>query len=115
METSKEFIEAQQSIALFNPGSINTYNDPKEDNDDEPLILSLIELYAEVLNCDINQISKETGFFEMGGHSINAIKVLSRLRKEHGLKLSYSSFVKSNKIKNLANMLVQEIEVLDFP
>ena len=115
MEPSKEFIEAQQSIALSNPDTINTSKDPKEDNDDEPLILSLIALYAEVLDCDVNLISNETGFFEMGGHSINAIKVLSRLRKEHGLKLSYSSFVKSNKIKNLANMLVQEIEVLDFP
>ena len=67
----------------------------------------LKELYAEVLDCELNQIEVSKGFFEMGGHSINAIKILSKLRKEFGLKVNYSSFAKSNRINDLAGMLKQ--------
>lgn len=67
----------------------------------------LKELYAEVLECDVHMIEVEKGFFEMGGHSISAIKILSKLRKEFGLKVNYSSFAKSNRIKDLAGMLKQ--------
>jgi amino acid adenylation domain-containing protein len=67
----------------------------------------LKELYAEVLDCAFNEIEVSKGFFEMGGHSINAIKILSILRKEFGLKVTYSSFARFNKINDLASMLNQ--------
>jgi amino acid adenylation domain-containing protein/non-ribosomal peptide synthase protein (TIGR01720 family) len=82
-------------------------NDNLPNYEIEPLIDELKILYADILSCDAALISSERGFFEMGGHSINAIKVLSKLRKEYGVKINYSIFAKSNKIVDLVLILKQ--------
>lgn len=65
----------------------------------------LKELYADVLGIDVNLVEINKGFFEMGGHSVNAIKLLSKLRKEFSLKINYSSFARLNRIIDLADLL----------
>ena len=106
-------IEKKSEFSFKN--SVNSYSDVKKEAGDEFLIDKLIILFADVLECDASLISKENGFFEMGGHSINAIKILSRIRKDYGLKVSYSSFVKSNKITDLAKMLTESVKDVDVP
>jgi amino acid adenylation domain-containing protein len=82
---------------------------------DLSIIGELKILFAQVLDCNADEISSERGFFEMGGHSINAIKVLSRLRKVYGLKVNYSSFAKSNRIIDLVRMLGEINDSNDLP
>jgi len=104
--TSVQETSIFSSDAEFSPMIESTSENSKEDQSKE-WIERLKELYAEVLDCEVKKIDVEKGFFEMGGHSINAIKILSKLRKDLGLKVNYSSFAKSNRIVDLAVMLKQ--------
>jgi amino acid adenylation domain-containing protein len=104
--TGVQEISSLSSDSKLSLSNDSTSANPKE-NQNNKWIESLKELYAEVLDCEVNKIEVEKGFFEMGGHSINAIKILSKLRKHLGLKVNYSSFAKSNRIIDLADILKQ--------
>jgi len=47
----------------------------------------LCQIFSEVFNIDISGIGKMTDFYEIGGDSLNAIRVSSEIEKKFSVKL----------------------------
>ncbi len=60
----------------------------------------LASLWAEVLR--LPRISVEDDFFALGGHSLLASQILGRLRRDHGVELSFRKFFEAPTIAQLA-------------
>ena len=74
----------------------------------------LAEIWAEVLG--IEQIGIHDNFFDLGGHSLMATKVVSRVRQAWGMELSLITLFKNSTIAKLAEALVEEqLEQSDVP
>lgn len=65
----------------------------------------LVAIWASVLDVEIDLISTNSTFFDLGGHSIKAVFLLSRLNKELGINISLTQLFQSNTIKSLANLI----------
>ncbi|AOX01050.1 hypothetical protein BJP34_17820 [Moorena producens PAL-8-15-08-1] len=69
----------------------------------------LAEIWAEVLG--IEKVGIHDNFFDLGGHSLMATKVVSRVRNTFNLELSLSKLFQNPTIAQLAEVLVeQELE-----
>ncbi|NER92229.1 phosphopantetheine-binding protein, partial [Moorena sp. SIO3A2] len=72
----------------------------------------LAEIWKEVLG--IEQIGIHDNFFDLGGHSLMATQVVSRLRQALGMELSLTTLFESSTIAKLAEVLVeQQLEQVD--
>ena len=71
--------------------------------DIERLITSI---WCEVLG--LPNISVEDDFFEIGGHSLNAVEIMARIEQETGQRLPLASFFKSSTIESLSALLQLE-------
>lgn len=65
----------------------------------------MCELFAEVL--EAREVGPEDSFFDMGGHSLLAIRLISRVRSAFGASLSVSSLFSSPTPAGLAGRLGQ--------
>jgi natural product biosynthesis luciferase-like monooxygenase protein/amino acid adenylation domain-containing protein len=65
----------------------------------------ICKIWAEVLNLPEDSIGMVDDFFRLGGHSILAIKLVSRLNKELNCKLTISSLFQNKTPKNLIDYL----------
>lgn len=63
----------------------------------------LVELWQEVLGVD--QIGIQHNFFEMGGHSLKAMMLVSKIQKEFQVKVPYSELFKHPTVQKLARYL----------
>jgi amino acid adenylation domain-containing protein len=68
----------------------------------------IIEIWAEVLELDPQKIGRNDDFFELGGNSINILKVLSRVKKEFKQDISMSSLFLNKKASELAANIYEE-------
>lgn len=57
---------------------------------DDPLVAELAASFAVVLELD--SCEADTSFFEAGGHSLAAVRLLSRVEQAHGRRVSLSTF-----------------------
>ncbi len=69
-----------------------------------PLEKNLQKLWAEVLDIDIEQISADSNFLQLGGDSINAIKLVAACRSQ-GLILSVAEIFKHPTLSQVAEIL----------
>ncbi|HVO75198.1 MAG TPA: amino acid adenylation domain-containing protein, partial [Ignavibacteriaceae bacterium] len=69
---------------LPDPVSRRKKEKPKSPQDE--IDSSIQRIYSDVLKKD--DISLEDNFFEIGGHSLNAVRVISRIQKEFGVNLA---------------------------
>ncbi len=65
----------------------------------------ILECYAEVLNLSSDDISCDDNFFKIGGHSLMAIKAVSRIFKKLEVKFPLQVFFKSNNIIELSDYI----------
>jgi acyl carrier protein len=74
----------------------------------------LAEIWCEVLG--LEKVGIDENFFEIGGHSLRAIQVISRVREIIQVELSMRDFFESPTIEALAGIiadaLVREISAL---
>jgi acyl carrier protein len=68
-----------------------------------PLEEVLVGIWAEVLGTD--RVSANDDFFKLGGHSLSAIKVISRLRRDLGVELPLRSIFEGPTIAELATAI----------
>ncbi|MBB5194994.1 non-ribosomal peptide synthetase [Anaerocolumna cellulosilytica] len=61
----------------------------------------LLDLWVDVLQRDKDDISVIGSFFEIGGHSLNAIVLVERIKKEFDLDISLMDFIKQKTIRNI--------------
>jgi len=63
----------------------------------------LAELWANTLG--VGRVSVEDDFFALGGHSLLASQILGRLRRDHGIELSFRRFFEAPTIARLAEAI----------
>jgi len=56
----------------------------------------LVKIWSEVLGIDKATLSIKADFFDLGGHSIKAIKALSMIFKEFGVTLAVKDILEDN-------------------
>ena len=66
---------------------------------------SLVKLWARVLNISEKSIGLKNDFFDMGGHSIKAIRLLALIHKELGVKLPLNELFSKGTIEHQASMI----------
>lgn len=73
----------------------------------------LIQLWTKVL--DINAINRKDHFFQLGGHSLKATMLISRIRQQWGVKLTLADFFEFPTISEMARLIDQSepIEKID--
>jgi len=59
----------------------------------------LVAIWSELLE---HEVTVDQNFFEVGGHSLLAIRLIARLRKELGVKLSLKALIDAPTVRNLA-------------
>lgn len=62
----------------------------------------IITIWADVLKIDKDKISTESNFFEIGGHSLKATRLVAKLHKELNVKVPLSEIFLSNTVKTLS-------------
>ena len=71
-----------------------------------PVEKAVAEIWAEVLG--LQQISVRDDFFKLGGHSLQVIRVLSRLRDALDIDLSVAQFFSAPTVTGLAALIVRQ-------
>ena len=66
-------------------------------------------IYATLLACSINDITFKSDFFEMGGDSMKAGRLLSILRKELNVRVPISSLFQNSKVKDLCDIVNEHL------
>ncbi|MCP5050294.1 MAG: hypothetical protein GY940_24215 [bacterium] len=66
---------------------------------------TLAQIWSEVLDIDKNAIGTDTNFFDLGGHSLRATIVLSRVHKAMDINVPLGEMFKTPTIKGLANYI----------
>jgi amino acid adenylation domain-containing protein len=65
----------------------------------------LVEIWSAVLKVDQQAISVQSNFFDLGGHSLKAIVLASKVSQEFGVKVSLKTIFQFNTIRALAGAI----------
>jgi acyl carrier protein len=65
----------------------------------------LVKIWSEVLGLDEAKLSIKADFFEIGGHSLRAIKLISILNKEFSLKSDLGFVFSNSNIQEMADII----------
>jgi len=65
----------------------------------------LVELWSELLNIKKDVISIDSGFFQLGGHSLKATILVSKIHKELNMKIPLAEVFKNPTIKGLSRYI----------
>lgn len=87
----------------FNKGQTIEYPTNEEEK-------KLALIWSEILGIDVNIINLDTKFFDFGGHSLNVTKLLARIYKEFGLKISINDIYEKSTIREIAQMINENTE-----
>ncbi|NOQ27794.1 MAG: amino acid adenylation domain-containing protein [Bacteroidales bacterium] len=78
----------------------NIYVAPQSDSERK-----LVEIWAELLNEEKEKISINSNFFEMGGHSLKATMLVTKMQVEFNVKIPLSEMFKYPTIRELAQLI----------
>lgn len=65
----------------------------------------LVDLFADVLQKDRSHISVIDHFFEMGGHSLNAIILVERIKQRFQQEITFTEFMDQPTVRHIAKLL----------
>jgi len=65
----------------------------------------LVEIWSDVLHISENKISTRANFFDLGGHSLKATILISKIHKVFGVKLELKVIFQNQTIKELAALV----------
>ncbi len=68
------------------------------------LEIKLVNIWKEVL--DKENIGVEDNFFDLGGHSLSASRILSRIKFDIGVELSYRTMFDDPTIRNISTQII---------
>ena len=92
--------------ALPLPDSENKENQPEIVEAQTSTEKELLQIWCEVLQRD--RIGILDDFFRMGGHSLHAVQIISRIKEGLGVSLPISSLFRDPTIAGLANLIEQQ-------
>ena len=79
----------------------NEYEAPRNEVESK-----LVAIWEDILN--IKEIGINNNFFEIGGHSLRATALTSRIYKEFGIRIALSSIFENPTIKELSKLVLKE-------
>ncbi|ORX80372.1 acetyl-CoA synthetase-like protein [Anaeromyces robustus] len=65
----------------------------------------ICDIYSSVFNIDIDKIGRTTDFYEIGGDSLNAIRIISKIRKIFDIQISIKEIMKYSTVYSLSNFI----------
>ncbi|UII23763.1 non-ribosomal peptide synthetase [Fulvivirga ligni] len=71
--------------------------------------LKLASIWGDVLKLDPESISVNTGFFDLGGHSLNAIQIANSIKKVFGSNLKLADIFEKRTIRQLAELIEMDL------
>ncbi len=79
-----------------------------EANEDikDPVTAKIADIWSEILG--VGGISQEDDFFDLGGHSLSAVRMFSRIRKEYGVNLPLATLFEAPTVGTLAAVIRAE-------
>ena len=110
-------------IPLTNVGKIDKNSLPEVDFKDrikiefehpkDDIEKILVKMWSEILN--LESISINDNFFEVGGHSLKATLLISRIEKELNVKIPLRKLFENNTIKEMGKCIKDEMKVIYIP
>eukprot|EP00833_Pecoramyces_ruminatium_P014970 jgi/Orpsp1_1/1189002/evm.model.d7180000068750.1 len=70
----------------------------------------ICKIYSNIFNMKENIVGKYSDFFELGGDSFNAIRVISNIEKTFNIKLNIKNILSNSLVCELANYIEKLIE-----
>ncbi|MCP4221103.1 MAG: amino acid adenylation domain-containing protein, partial [bacterium] len=71
----------------------------------DPVEETLVEMWAQLLNLEKPKISVKDNFFKLGGHSLRATLLLSRIQEEWNVSLTLVEIFKAPTIRGLRSLI----------
>jgi len=65
----------------------------------------LVHIWSEVLNLEKKKIGIDADYFDLGGHSLNAIRMLGRVEKVFNVELEMEDILKVTTIRGLSKLI----------
>ncbi|OUM64960.1 hypothetical protein PIROE2DRAFT_8103 [Piromyces sp. E2] len=73
----------------------------------------ICKIYSEIFGYDINEVGRMNDFYEMGGDSFLAIKIIFELKKVIGLKLNIKDVMNHSKIYDISDFIEKNKKNVD--
>lgn len=73
----------------------------------DPLTAAVAAVWSEILG--VSGIGPEDDFFALGGHSLNAVRMFARLRKDHGVTLPLAALFERPRLADLVALLRERL------
>jgi amino acid adenylation domain-containing protein len=70
-------------------------------------------LWAEILDMPAEEIGVTDNFFDIGGHSLKATRLVYRLQKQMGVKLALRDFIKRPRVADMAQQ-IKEVQPVQY-
>ncbi|MEL7003084.1 MAG: FkbM family methyltransferase, partial [Bacteroidota bacterium] len=99
-------VDVRKIQQMANPDLVQHGDENTPEGKTEELLHSI---WQDVLG--EQHISREDSFFKIGGHSLNAVQVVSRISHDFNISISIADIFKYPSIKSLAQLLDQQDEV----
>ncbi|ORX77638.1 acetyl-CoA synthetase-like protein [Anaeromyces robustus] len=65
----------------------------------------ICKIYSSIFNIDINNVGRTTNFYDIGGNSLNAIRVKYTIEKEMNVKINIKDILTYIEVKDLAKCI----------
>jgi amino acid adenylation domain-containing protein len=76
-----------------------------------PLERELTEIWSQVLELGEDEIGCQTHFFEVGGHSLSAVRVVARIKERLGIEIGLSQVFEHPRLGDLAVHVAEAREI----
>ncbi|MDQ1354080.1 MAG: hypothetical protein QG657_4389 [Acidobacteriota bacterium] len=94
------FLEHIRAVREGEPGVETAYMAPRDEVEEK-----LVEIWSEVLNIDRGVIGIDHNFFDFGGHSLKASRLVSRLHRIFEVKIPLEKIFNSPTIRSMAGYI----------
>jgi amino acid adenylation domain-containing protein len=86
-------------------GTVEKYTTPRNEVEKK-----MVAMWSEVLEVEEEKISIDTDFFQLGGHSLKAVILISRMHKEFNVRVPLQEIFKTPDIRGLARYIKDAAE-----
>jgi acyl carrier protein len=69
---------------------------------------ALVQMWVEILHIDAEEIKEGQSFIELGGHSIKAFYLLSKIKKQFGIALKLKEIFVTNELRSMATLIASK-------
>jgi len=113
-----------EELPLTSNGKVDRKNLPDPDKENRSEVVTdylaprdsveqqLAEIWENVL--DVRHIGVRSNFFDLGGHSITAVRLLAQIQKRFGQELPLNSLMRASTIEAMAGLLREQVGSLDW-